>query len=250
MGLGFGANKFPVLDGMTFWLNIGRNGFVTDFTNEINPNFPVCYDRIQGLRVNVNNINASIGAGALYYRFISNGFLSVDTGSEKVPMDGECTLVMVLYTDSISVRRTVFEKAGTTNNSYEQEIAVTWEAGNNMSWYSRVTDYDFGNTAGWGTAIRPIMVGIRMSTGKIAGVARRGWYSINGAPWVESYTSRSTNPITPAGRITIGTGYAGTVSDGNSGIYGISQCMIWNRQISDSEIAAVYSEMQSYHINL
>lgn len=249
MGLGFGASKFPVIDGMTFWF---------DFCNR--PQYPrtafdsnnFIDDKIQGLPIKLNGANAPFSIqGTKWFRMNGNEWLSVENGSNQVPMDGECTLVMVLYRGDIVNRRTIFEKAGTTNNSYEQEIAVTWETDETLTWYSRVSTYDFGSTSSIGSSDGPTMVGIKMSTGKISGVARRGWYSINGAPWIENYTSRSTNTITPAGQIRIGNGYAGIVGDHpTNDLFGINQCMIWNRQLSDAEIQTVYQSVREYVFGL
>jgi hypothetical protein len=141
---------------------------------------------------------------------------------------------MWLYSEAISIRKTVFEKAGTSYASYEQEIACTWETGNEVSWYSRYNAYDYGSTAAC-TIGSWNLVGIKMNTGKTA-TARAGYYSKNGGVWTQNYTSRSTTAITAAGEIRIGAGYAGTCDVGNVGMV-----LTYNKMLSDSEVLAVYN---------
>ena len=75
---------------------------------------------------------------------------------------------------------------------------------------------------------------IKMSTG-LTTAARAGYWSKNGSAWTQNYTSRSTTPITTAGAVQIGTGYAGTVDNGS-----VSLVACYNRMLSDSEIAQNY----------
>ena len=63
--------------------------------------------------------------------------------SDKVDMGGDCTLIIWLYSEAVPTRKTIFEKAGTTHASYEQEIAVTWETSESWSYYSRYNSYDY-----------------------------------------------------------------------------------------------------------
>ena len=92
---------------------------------------------------------------------------------------------MWIYSEGITDRDTLFEKAGTSYASYQQEIAVTWETNNGLSYYSRASgNYDYGGTTsftlnGWS------LMGIRMSTGKTTS-ARAGYYSKNGGIWNSS----------------------------------------------------------------
>jgi hypothetical protein len=146
-----------------------------------------------------------------------------------VDFGGDCTLLMWIRSEDITVRKTVFEKAGTVYQSYEQEIAVTWETSESFSWYSRYNTYDFGGTAAinintW------YLVGIKMSSGKSA-TARTGFYSINGVPWTAGYTSNSATAVTAAGALRIGNGYAGVVDNGN-----IAAVMCYNKMLNDQEV--------------
>lgn len=168
--------------------------------------------------------------GVQSFGFNGSGYWECGTGFSAVDFGGDCTLIMWLRSEGLAVRNTVFEKAGTSYVSYQQEIAVTWETNESFSYYSRFSPaYDYG-----GTTVIPLntwtMVGIKMSTGKLT-TPRTGFYSINGAAWTGSYTSNSNTAIVPAGAIRVGGGYAGTVGNGN-----IASVMCYNKMLSDVEI--------------
>lgn len=168
-------------------------------------------------------------SGVKSFAFNNSGYWECSTNASTVDFGGDCTLLMWLLSEDITVRKTVFEKAGTIYQSYEQEIAVTWETAENFSWYSRYNLYDFGGTSAvnlntWN------LIAIKMSTGKTA-TARTGFYSINGDSWISGYTSRSSTALTAAGALRIGNGYAGTVENGN-----IASILCYNKMLSDDEI--------------
>jgi len=171
--------------------------------------------------------------GAYAFNANSSGYWSCSTNAHLVDMGGDCTLLMWIYCSTPSVRRTIFEKAGTSYNSYQQEIACTWETSNSISWYSRYNDYDYASTPTM-TANTWNLVGIQMSSGKTV-VARTGFYSMNGGSWTSNYTSRSTTPITQAGAIRVFTGYAGTVDTG-----GVGMVMVFNKMLTNTDVARVY----------
>jgi hypothetical protein len=173
--------------------------------------------------------------------FNSSGYWQSESGHELVDMAGDTTLLMWLKAENIAERDTVFEKAGIQYNSYEHEIAVTWEADEQFSWYSRKSSYDYGRTSSIGTAGDWKLVGIRMSTGKIQGTARQGWYSIDGGAWTSNYTARGTNAILPAGPIRVGSGYAGPMDNG-----GIAMVAVYDRQLTDGEVADIFNKQKSY----
>lgn len=178
-------------------------------------------------------------ANAKSFAFNGSGYWYCNSGFGTVDLGGDCTVVLWLYSETISVRKTVFEKAGTTYASYQQEVAMTWEAGNDISWYSRQSaDYDFGSTAAC-TVGSWNMMGIKMSTGKTT-AARAGYYSKNGGPWVQNYTSRSSVALVAAGEIRIGTGYAGTCDVGNVGMV-----LAYTKQLDNSEILQIYNSTKS-----
>jgi hypothetical protein len=177
--------------------------------------------------------------GAKCFQFNGSGWWRCNSGHTNVDMAGACTLVMWVYPTDLTERDTIFEKAGTTYNSYEQEIAVTYESGENFSWYSRQGTYDYGTTTTMTTNAWNMMA-IKMSTGKIAGVNRSGYYSKNGANWTSNYTVRSTNAITTAGEIRVGNGYAGVVESGY-----IAQVLVYEKEITNSELLTIYNTHRS-----
>lgn len=169
------------------------------------------------------------------FAFNGSGYWYCNSGYSNVDLGGDCTIILWLYSEAISIRRTVFEKAGTSYQSYQQEVAMTWETANNISWYSRQSaDYDYGGTdvctiGSWN------MMSIKMSTGKTT-TARAGYYSKNGGSWVQNYTSRSNTALVAAGEIRIGAGYAGTCDVGNVGMV-----MCYNKMLTDQEILQNYN---------
>ena len=173
--------------------------------------------------------------GALAFNANSSGYWSCSTNAHKVDLGAECTLIMWLYCSTPSVRRTIFEKAGTSYQSYEQEIACTWETNNTISWYSRHNEYDYAST-GVMNANTWNMVGIQMSSGKSV-ASRTGSYSMNGGSWTNGYTARSSTPITQSGAIRVFTGYSGTVDTG-----GVGMVLAFNRMISNSEVSTIFDQ--------
>ena len=198
------------------------------------------YDLVQGIKFNAINTplpNLDINGGDAF-EFNNSGYWESESGHELVDMGGETTLLMWVNSTDITERDTIFEKAGIQYRSYEHEIAVTWETNERFSYYSRRSQYGSGRTSplgqsGW------YLVGIKMSTGKEQGVARQGWWSINGSSWASNYTDRGANAILPAGPIRIGRGYAGPVESG-----GISMVAVWDRQLTDDEVAQIFDNQR------
>jgi len=175
--------------------------------------------------------------GIRCFDFNGSGYWSSQGGtsqSDKVDMGGDCTLIIWLYSEDVTVRKTIFEKAGTIGSSYQQEIAVTWETSEAWSYYSRISNYDY---AGSYTAVigKWNMMAIKMSTGRTA-TARTGFRSLNGSAWNASYTSRSSSALTSAGAVRVGTGYAGTVAVG-----AIGSVLCYNKMLDDDEILHNYN---------
>lgn len=176
--------------------------------------------------------------GALCFDFNASGYWQSDSGHANVDMGGDCTLLMWLYCEDTTTRRTVFEKAGTTYQSYQQEIAVTWETSESLSYYSRQSpDYDTASTNAL-TLNAWNFVGIKMSTGKTA-TARTGFRSLNGSAWSASYNSRSTTALVAAGAVRVGSGYAGAVETGKVGMV-----MCYNKMLSDAEVKQNFDALQ------
>lgn len=165
------------------------------------------------------------------FKFNDSGYwYSSQQDANLVDLGGNCTIELWLYSKGITERDTVFEKAGTQYQSYQQEIAMTWEVNNDITWYSRYSpNYDYGHT-GYLSLNSWNQIAIKMSTGKTT-EARTGFYCINGSNWISNYTSRSDTAIVPAGRIRIETGYSGPVE---SGSIAIVRC--YNRMLNDNEI--------------
>lgn len=173
------------------------------------------------------------------FAFNGSGYWECTSGSSAVDLAGDFTLIMWLYEETQAVRRTVFEKAGNTYNSYQQELAITWETGTAWSYYSRydavaATPYDYGGTTTF-TNLAWNMIAIKLSSGK-SSTARTGFYSKNGAPWSASYTSNTSTAIVPAGNLRVGNGYAGVVGNGN-----IATLMVYNYMLSNTEINDLYN---------
>ena len=176
--------------------------------------------------------------GAKSFAFNGSGYWESTSGHEKVDMGGDCTLLMWIYDEDVTTRRTIFEKAGTVYNSYEQEIAVTWEGDETLSWYSRYSPvYDYGLSSGL-TLNSWNFMGIKMSTGRTAS-SRTGFYSKNGNPWVSNYFQQSNTALVSSGAIRVGAGYAGTVENGN-----IALVMCYNKMLSDAEIQQNFNALR------
>jgi hypothetical protein len=179
--------------------------------------------------------------GALGFSFNDSGYWVCTSGSNLVDLGGDCTIVMWIYGVTGESRRTIFQKNGTIYQSYEQEIAITWEAGNGFSYYSRYNPaYDYAFADGT-TANAWSMISIKMSTGKTS-AARTGFWSKNGSSWTANYYSRSNVALVPAGDLIIGTGYAGVCYSG-----GIGTVLCYNKMLSDSEILQVYNATKTYY---
>jgi len=175
--------------------------------------------------------------GVKCFDFNGSGYWQSDSGHENVDFGGDCTLLFWMYAENLTERDTIFEKIGYTGySSYQTEIAVTLETGENFSYYSRSTPaYDYGGVSSMTLSTWNFM-GIKMSTGKTA-AARTGFYTKNGSAWVSSYTSRSNTAIAgPAGAVRVGTGYAGPVENGY-----IGAVYCYNKMLSDSEVAQMYN---------
>ena len=229
-------NNLPeiVTDGLSCYLNPGN---VVSYPKTGS----VWYDLKNGLLFNSYGSQTSFTTmgGAPAFQFNGSGYWACTSNFSLVDFAGDCTLIMWIYnTDNPhDGRRTIFQKNGTIYQSYEQEIAVTWEAGTEFSWYSRYANYDYASTPavdnGW------TMMGIKMSTGK-GTPCRTGFYSKNGGSWTNNYVCRSNNPIVPADAIVIGTGYSGAVQQG-----AIGMVMCYNKMLSDAEILQNFNATKS-----
>lgn len=231
------ANIPPVItDGISMYLDPANfNSYALGST---------WYDLASGLSFTAQGgvlSRVTLGSG-IGFSFNGSGYWQCSSNYNLVDLGGDCTIIMWVYNtvNPHSDRKTIFQKNGTVYASYEQEIAVTWEVGTEFSWYSRQNLYDYASTptvgsSGWR------MVGIKMSTGKTS-APRTGFYSMDGSSWVSNYYSRSSTPLVAASDIVIGSGYAGTVSQG-----GLGMVMCYNRMLSDSEISRTYNATKSLY---
>lgn len=201
-------------------------------------------DLAQGLVFNSSGTTMPHGIynGAKSFATNGSGYWICNSGYGNVDMAGECTLLMWIYSTNISARKTIFQKNGTVYQPYQQEIAVTWETDERFTFYSGYPTYDNAAVPSTGTPSISIsgwyLIGIRMSSGKVANARRYYYYSKNGYPWTLSSSGRTTNSaITPAGAIQIGSGYAGTVL---SGAY-IGKVMVYEKMLNDSEVSQIYN---------
>ena len=176
--------------------------------------------------------------GASSFSFNSSGYWESTANHSLVDLGGDCTVILWLYEVGHSTRKTVFEKAGTSYGSYQQELAMTWEVAQDISYYSRYSPgYDYAGTPTCTTNAWNMMA-IKMSTGRTTS-ARTGFYSKNGAAWTASYSSQSNTALVSAGAIRVGTGYAGTCDNGSVGAV-----LCYNKMLSDEEIFQNYNAMR------
>jgi len=224
MSLGHGANI--VKDSLSMCLDAGNTksypGSGATWTDLAN--------RISFSSLGATQTPHSVVGGAPAFTFNNSGYWESTANHALVDLGGDCTVILWLYGADVTTRKTLFEKAGTTYASYQQELAMTLETNEAFSYYSRFSaDYDFGSTStidigAWS------MTAIKMSSGKSA-TARTGFYSKNGAAWISGYTSRSSVALVAAGAIRVGNGYAGVVENCSVGAV-----LCYNKMLSDAEI--------------
>ena len=176
------------------------------------------------------------------FRFNGSGYFQCNDKYGAVNIGGDCTMVFWVWCTDITERDTIFEKAGNGGSSYQCSVAITWEATQKFSFYSRKTpSYDYASTqlaacdtdGGQGAWT---MMAIKMSTG-LTSTARTGFYSKNGGNFIANYVSRSNTALVRGQQIRVGTGYAGAVEGEN----GIGAVILYNKMLSDAEIAQVYN---------
>ena len=225
--------------------NITTNGLILNLDVANTSSYPgsgtVWADTKQNLIFNSQGTQTPLTTfgGARAFDFNGSGYWTCSTNSSLIDLGGDFTLNMWFYCQSLASRKTIFEKAGTSYSSYQQEIAVTWETYSSFTYYSRLSpDYDYGYVNGL-TNDKWHLISIKLSSGKTT-TARSGFYSVNGANYTADYTSRSNTALLASGEIRIGTGYSGTVTDG-----GIAVVQIYNRMFTDSEILTNYNSMKS-----
>ena len=215
------VNKFHLPDD-TLLLNL----------NATNYNGGTWYDSAQGIPFTVYNTappKTSL-SGIPCVDFNSSGYFESSAGNaNKVDMRGAFTLIMIYYHEGFAERRTIFEKAGTSYASYQQELACTMETSNGMSWYRGYADYDYANSKSYATGVWN-MIAIN---GNASG--NTGFYYDNGV-WTAGYTNRVDGALLRSGPIRVGTGYSGTVQAGY-----MHACMVYGVDLSTNKINQIYN---------
>lgn len=201
--MGFNLNTDIVREGITF--NV-------DSTNiKSYPGSGSTWFDLSENRINLTlsgTLNYTTLGGINCFRFNSSMFWSsTQADAQKTDYRYGTTIEMWLYNESKGARRTVFEKAGNTYQSYEQEIAYTWETDNQISCYRAYNDYDYGssgvlNNNAWNHVILVLLPHLSSGQWYLNGVASGG------------YVQRGRQLPPQAGQIRIGTGYAGTCDNG------------------------------------
>ena len=221
-----------VTNGLTLALDVGeKNSYPGSGTK--------WYDLAQNLTFNSSGATPTPFTkinGVNCFDFNGSGYWECTSGYGNVDLGGDCTISIWIYAESPSARRTIFQKNGTSYQSYEQEIAVTWEVdvAPNWSYYSRYSAaYDYAGFAGGGYGKWNMMT-ITMTTGKTTS-ARVGQAYIN-ASATGYYTSRSNVAVVAAGAIQIGAGYAGVVEVGY-----INSVYCYNKVLNAGEVLQNYN---------
>lgn len=200
------------VNGVTLWVDgiqVEQRNTTSRFNSMSNPTRR-WYD-ISGNSINLTyagTVNHTAKGGIDCFGFNSSMYwYSSTSDAQKTDYRYGTSIEMWLYNETKPTRRTVFEKGGNSYQSYEQEIAMTWETGNDISGYRNYNGYDYSgsgalNNNAWNHVVcvlRP-----HLTTGQ--------WY-INGSA-SGSWTQRAIQLPPQANDIRIGNGYAGICDTG------------------------------------
>ena len=214
-------NKFHLPDD-TLLLNL----------NATNYNGGTWYDSAQGIPMNIVNTappKTSLN-GIPCVDFNDSGYFESSAGNaNKVDMRGAYTLILIYYHEGFVARRTIFEKAGTSYASYQQELACTMETSNVISWYRQYPSYDYAESKAYTTGAWN-MIAINGNAD-----ATQGYYYNNGV-WTYGYTNRESGNILRSGAVRVGSGYSGTVQAGY-----LHACMVYGVDLSTDKINQIYN---------
>lgn len=153
----------------------------------------------------------------------------------KVDMTGEFTLIFVFYAAPPPARKTIFEKIPNTYQSYEQEIACTWETNNDISFYTQYSSYDSGYF-GVSTANQWNLRAIKMRAD------RQEAYAWTSGAWTSNVLSNNSNTmVVRSNGLRVGGGYAGTVAVGH-----IHAVLVYGVALNTTEMTKVHN----YYTNL
>lgn len=187
------------MDGLLFHLNATNYAGTSPWYDDCQ-NIPMNSQNTINPKTTVNGIPAM--------QFNNSGYWDSSTADgQKVDMTGEFTLVFIINPQQPNSRHTIFEKIANTYASYEQELAVTWETGNDFSYYTQYNSYDYASTNVM-TLNQWNILAIRNNAERTA-----GYYWKNGQ-WNLNYTDRSSAMVVRANGVRVGNGYAGIVESG------------------------------------
>lgn len=224
-----------VTDGLVMSLDVGNiksyPGSGTVWTDLINNT----HFNSNGTQTPLTTVN-----GVTCFDFNGSGYWECsDFDSKKVDMTGDFTLIIWYYSETMSIRKSIFEKAANIYTSYSQEIAVTIEPPGTFATYYRgynvsSTLHDYATGQSWSNnAWHQIAITCKYSP-------RSGYTSIDGKPWVSGYTYTPGTTITQASSVRIGTGYTGVMTNGY-----ISTVYVYNKTFTDADINQNYNAIKT-----
>jgi hypothetical protein len=226
------------VNGVSLWVDgmqVEQSSTSTTFNSKSNPSRT--WSDLGPNQINLTptgTINYTTYGGVTCFGFNSSMYWESTTAkSQTTDYRYGSTIELWLYNQTKSVRKTVFEKAGNTYASYEQEIAMTWEVANDISAYRAYNAYDFSSSTGlnnnaWNHCV--MVLGPHLSSGQ--------WY-LNGVA-AGSYTQRAVQLPPQANQIRIGTGYAGTMDTG-----GVAVVRTYRTMFDASDIAQLYANQKT-----
>jgi hypothetical protein len=152
----------------------------------------------------------------------SSYFQSATADTSAIDLRYGGTVEMWLYAASTapSARKTIFEKKHSTVQSYQGELAVTWEVGQDLTYYRHLSNAPPTFTGSWGATYDQASIGSSMTAGAWNHVVivlqphlSTGQAYLNGVA-SGSYVQKSWQLPSRSENIRIGTGYAGTCLQG------------------------------------
>ena len=206
------SNKKSYPGSGTTWYDLGPNGINLTSTGTVN--------------------YTTLG-GATCFGFNSSMYwTSTTAAAQKTDYRYGTTIELWLYNQTKTVRKTVFEKNGNAHASYEQEIAFTWETGNDISCYRAYNSYDYGssyalNNNAWNHVVLVLYPHLAP-----------GYWYVNGVS-TGTYTQRALQLPAVAGAIMIGNGYAGVVDNG-----GIAIARTYSRMFDQEDVLQNFNAMR------
>ena len=179
--------------------------------------------------------------GVPCFQFNNSGYWqSSEADGKKFWTGGGATLELIVWRsgNAVGERDTIFEKVSYQGGtSYQNEFACTWETGENLSHYrggATGGSYDYANTQ---TAWQDSAWTQWTSTlpGPSPSVGQNRFNGKNVGRYV-ARASGGNNSYRQAGRVRVGTGYAGTMEGNSTNGPFITIARIYERVLSVDEI--------------